>query len=143
MEQITLSCRTIIGKNVRIPLLFSKESFSFVGGVNIQTGEVSDYRHETYQHSMTNHAFAFPYGRGSSGAGLVLMEMVRLQTAPAALVNVYTDPVILTGPLICKHFYQHSMPVVNLKEADYALLAGGTEVEFFSDKEEIIVYYQR
>ena len=141
MEQLTLKCKNVIGASARLKLVASNDSFSFVGGVNIQTGDVSDYRHANYQENITGKAFAFPFGRGSSGAGLVLMEMLRIGTAPGALINVYTDPVILTGPLICKHFYQQILPVINLSEEDYQKLEGAKEIEIFENRDEVILYY--
>lgn len=140
MEQLTLKCKNVIAGSRRLKLVHSHDSFSFVGGVNIQTGDISDYRHANYQENITDKAFAFPFGRGSSGAGLVLMEMLRIGTAPGAIINIHTDPVILTGPLICKHFYNQLLPVINLSEEDYKKLDGAVEIELFDDKEEIIVY---
>ncbi len=140
MGQITLKCKNVIAASMKIPLVYSNDSFSFVGGVNIQTGEIADYRHANYQENITGKAFAFPFGRGSSGAGLVLMEMLRIGTAPAAIINVYTDPVILTGPLICKHFYNQILPVINLSEEDYKKLDGAKEIEIFADRDEMVVY---
>ncbi len=140
MEQVILKCKNVIAANKRVKLVGSNDSFSFVGGVNIQTGDISDYRHANYQENITDKAFAFPFGRGSSGAGLVLMEMLRIGTAPAAIINVHTDPVILTGPLICKHFYNQILPVINLSEEDFKQLEGAKEIEIFEDREEMIVY---
>jgi predicted aconitase with swiveling domain len=140
MEQLILQCRNVIAGSGRLKLTWSMDSFSFVGGVNIQSGDISDYRHANYQENVTGRAFAFPFGRGSSGAGLVLMEMLRLGTAPGAIINIHTDPVILTGPLICKHFYQQQLPIVNLSEEDYQKLDGAKEIELFEDREEVVVY---
>lgn len=140
MEQLTVKCKNVIAANARIPLVSSNDSFSFVGGVNIQNGDISDYRHANYQENVTDKAFAFPFGRGSSGAGLVLMEMLRIGTAPAAIINVHTDPVILTGPLICKHFYNQILPVINVSEEDFKKLVGAKEIEIFEDREEMIIY---
>ena len=66
---------------------------------------------------------------------------MRLDCAPAAIINLRSDPVILTGPLIAKHFYNKSIPVVNLSEEDYEKLEGAKEIEFFEDKDYIDVYY--
>ena len=131
---VELACKYIIApkKTLRLELLFSNDPISFFGGVNSTTGNIEDHRHSSYQQSMTHKAFAFPFGKGSSGAGLVLMEMARLQTAPAAIINIRTDPVILTGPLICKHFYEQIFPVINLSREDYARLAHMKEVALFS-----------
>jgi len=130
---VALTCRYVIAplEPLRVELLFSHDPISFFGGVNAVEGIVQDHRHGNYQSSMTGKAFAFPFGKGSSGAGLVLMEMVRLKTAPAAIVNIRTDPVILTGPLLCKHFYEQFLTVVNVSEENYAQLEGMKSVEFF------------
>lgn len=140
MEQITLKCRNVIAASARLALVSSMDSFSFVGGVDIQKGIISDYRHPNYQENITGKAFAFPFGRGSSGAGLVLMEMLRIGTAPGAIINVYTDPVILTGPMICRHFYNQTLPVINVSEKDFEKLIGAREIEIFKDREELILY---
>ncbi len=140
MERLIVPCQNVVAASKRLELVYSNDSFSFVGGVNIQTGDISDYRHANYQQNITGRAFAFPFGRGSSGAGLVLMEMLRLGTAPGAILNIHTDPVVLTGPLICKHFYGQILPVVNLSAEDYAKLQGAKEVELFADRAELAIY---
>ena len=66
---------------------------------------------------------------------------MRTDCAPAAIINLRSDPVVLTGPLIAKRFYGVSIPVVNLSEEDYAALEGAKEVEFHEDRDEIDVYY--
>jgi predicted aconitase with swiveling domain len=131
---VEIACKYVIAprKTIRVELLFSNDSISFFGGVNAADGKVEDHRHGNYQHSMSNKAFAFPFGKGSSGAGLVLMEMIRLKTAPAAIINIRTDPVILTGPLLSRHYYEQILPVINLNEQNYARLANMKEVELFS-----------
>jgi len=140
MGNLTLKCKNVIAASCKIGLVYSSESFSFVGGIDIQTGDISDYRHPNYQENIAGKAFAFPFGRGSSGAGLVLMEMLWIGTAPAAIINIHTDLVILTGPLICKHFYNQLLPVINFTEEDYKKLEGAKEIEIFADKDELIVY---
>lgn len=137
---VKLACQTVIGQNLRAELVFSHDPISFVGGIHIQTGDVADYRHANYQQNITGKAFAFPFGKGSSGAGLVLMEMLRIGTAPAAIINIRTDPVILTGPLICKHFYKQILPVINMSEEDYARLAEGKTVELFENEHYLYLY---
>ena len=57
METMTLKCKNVIGASKKIKLVYSNDSFSFVGGVNIQTGEISDYRHANYQENITDKAF--------------------------------------------------------------------------------------
>jgi predicted aconitase with swiveling domain len=135
---VKLECLNVIAGDLCAELVYSNDPISFVGGVNIRTGDVSDYRHSSYKLNITGKAFAFPYGKGSSGAGLVLMEMMRIGTAPAALINIRTDPVVLTGPLICKHFYNQLLPVINLSEENYRKLADAKKVQLFKDQPYLI-----
>ncbi len=141
MEKVTVKCKKAVSGSVKADLLFSNDSFSFWGGANQATGEIRDNRHANYKENMAGKAFAFPFGRGSSGAGLVILEMVRAGCAPAAMINLRSDPVIITGPLIAKHFYNIDIPVVNLSEEDYKKLEGAKSVEFFDDKDTIDIYY--
>jgi predicted aconitase with swiveling domain len=60
------------------------------------------------------------------------MEMIRLKTAPAAIINIRTDPVILTGPLVSRYYYEQILPVINMNDQNYARLANMKEVELFS-----------
>ncbi len=133
-----LSCKNIIAGDLKLELLHSNNSISFVGGINIETGCIADPRHDRFGECITGKAFAFPFGKGSSGAGLVLMEMLRTGTAPAAIINIRTETVVLTGPLICKHFYKQILPIVNVSEEDYQSLSTAKNVEIFKDKEIIL-----
>lgn len=141
MEKVRVKCKTAVSGNTKGKVVFSNESFSFWGGADPATGEIRDNRHPNYKENMGGKVFAFPFGRGSSGAGLVILEMIRTGHAPAAMINLRTDPVILTGPLIAKHFYDVSIPVVNLSEEDYQKLEGAKEVEFFDGEDYIDIYY--
>ncbi|MCC2253298.1 DUF126 domain-containing protein [Ruminococcus sp. CLA-AA-H200] len=141
MEKVRMNCKVAVSGNVRAKLIYSRDSFCFWGGADPKTGEIRDDRSDCWKKNMAGQVFAFPFGKGSSGAGLVILEQVRLNCAPAALINVNSDPVILTGPLIAKHFYNKSIPVVNLSQEDYDKLNGAKEVEFYEDHDYIDVYY--
>lgn len=141
MEKVTVKCKTAVAGSVKAELMFSNDSFCFWGGADPATGEIRDNRHDNYQNNMAGKVFAFPFGKGSSGAGLVILEMIRVGCAPAAIINLRSDPVILTGPLISKHFYGTDIPVVNISEEDYKKLEGAKEVEFFEGKDSIDIYY--
>lgn len=142
MEKVSMKCRTAVSGSAKGELLFSNDSFCFWGGADPATGIIRDNRHGNYLKNMSGKVFAFPFGKGSSGAGLVILEMIRAGCAPAAIINLRSDPVILTGPLIAKHFYDVNIPVVNLSEEDYMKLEGAKEVEFTDGEDQINVYYE-
>lgn len=141
MEKVIMKAKYAVRGSVRAELLWSDTPISFWGTVDPQSGMIRDNRHPNYRQNMTGKVFAFPTPKGSSGTGLIIMEQVRNHCAPAAMINVHSDPVVLTGPLIVKNFYDVAIPVVNISEEDYLKLEHAREVEFFEDRDEICVYY--
>ena len=129
MEKITVKCKTAVYGNVRAELLWANEPMSFWGTVDPQTGVIRDNRHSLYKKNMSGKVLAFTTPKGSSGTGLIILEQIRTGCAPAAIINLRSDPVVLTGPVIAKRFYNVDIPVVNLSEEDYGKLEGAKEVE--------------
>ena len=141
MEKVTVKCKTAVYGNVRAELLLANEPMSFWGTVDPQSGLIRDNRHALYMKNMAGKVLAFTTPKGSSGTGLIILEQIRTGCAPAAIINLRSDPVVLTGPIIAKRFYNVDIPVVNLSEEDYAKLEGAKEVEFHDDRDEIDIYY--
>lgn len=141
MEKVTVKCKTAVYGNVRAELLWANEPMSFCGTVDPQSGLIRDNRHALYMKNMAGKVLAFTTPKGSSGTGLIILEQIRTGCAPAAIINLRSDPVVLTGPIIAKRFYNVDIPVVNLSEEDYAKLEGAKEVEFHDDRDEIDIYY--
>ena len=141
MEKVTVKCKTAVYGNVRAELLWANEPMSVWGTVDPQSGLIRDNRHALYMKNMAGKVLAFTTPKGSSGTGLIILEQIRTGCAPAAIINLRSDPVVLTGPIIAKRFYNVDIPVVNLSEEDYAKLEGAKEVEFHDDRDEIDIYY--
>lgn len=141
MEKVTMKAKYAVRGSVRAELLWADAPLCFWGTVDPQSGLIRDNRHPLYQENMAGKVLAFTCPKGSSGTGLVLMEQVRNHCAPAAIINITTDPVVLTGPLIEANFYNYTMPMVTISAQDYAKLQTAKEVAFFADRDEIAVYY--
>ncbi len=62
----------------------------------------------------------------------MLLELLRLNLAPAAIINVRTEPLLATGPVVGKHFYGKTFPIVNIDDADFNLLRSGMDAEVVS-----------
>ena len=121
-----VACKTLVAGYGRGQILATGQSISFWGGVEPRSGGIVDPRHELFGQSIAGKVLAFPCGKGSAAAPLVFLELAKRQTAPAAIVNLEIDPLIVAGPIISKHFYGAEMPVVALdREAFEQLQAGG------------------
>lgn len=113
-------------------LLFTQQAISFWGCVDPVTGNITDKRHELFGESISEKVLVFPFGKGSSTGSLMLLELLRINLAPAAIINVRTEPLLATGPVVGKHFYGKSFPIVNIDETDFGRLKTGMVAEVVS-----------
>jgi len=105
--------------------LVTSQSISFFGGVDPRTGNVTDRRHELFGRSIAGKVAVFPFGKGSCAGSLIMLELVRVGKAPAAIVNINTEPILATGPIISKHFYGKSIPILALAEGSFKKIKTG------------------
>lgn len=136
---VTLPCKPIVRGDVSGEVLFSRSPISFIGGVDPKTGNIRDALNDACGECMADKIYVFPFGKGSSGAGLVLLELVRIGKAPKALVNLRTDTVLLTGPLVSREFYKHLIPVVNVDEAGMEQLSKARTISIDSASGQISI----
>jgi predicted aconitase with swiveling domain len=97
-------------------VLTTSQPISFWGGVDPASGLINDPRHELFNQSIAGKVLVFPFGKGSSTSSLIILELARVDKAPAAIVNVRTEPILATGPIVCKHFYDKEIPIICLDE---------------------------
>lgn len=128
--EITGTC--ILPGQSRGRVLHTRQPISFWGCVDPVTGRISDKRHELYGRSVSGKVLVFPYGKGSSTGSLMILELLRLDLAPAAIINIRTEPLLATGPIVGKHFYGKSFPIVNVGEGDLDRFETGLQAEIES-----------
>jgi len=123
-------------------VLKTSQSISFWGGVDPATGLINDPRHELFNHSVADRVLVFPFGKGSSTGSLIMLELVRINKAPAAIVNVRTEPILATGPIVSKHFYGKEIPVICLDEKSFQMLKTGQNVTVNATENVILISNQ-
>ena len=111
----------------------SAQPISLWGGLDAKTGEVIDRRHDCSGRTVTGRVFVYPWGKGSSTASAILLESVRLGTAPAAIVNCATDPMAALGSIIADELYGRCVPIVVLGEEDFHSLQDGDRLSISPD----------
>ena len=109
-------------------MLRLEEPLSFWGGVDPVSGTIIDRRHPRCGETVAGRVLLMPYGRGSSSSSSVLLEGVRLRTAPAAVVLRELDGILALGAAVAQELYEQSPPVVVLAPADWEALPEGAEV---------------
>ena len=124
MEKILKGCCVVPGKSEGETIV-TAQTISFWGGVDPKTGCISEPRHELFGQTITGKVLAFPFGKGSSTTSLMILGLARVDKAPAAIINMRTEPILATGPIVVKHFYGKDIPVMTLDEETFQMLKTG------------------
>lgn len=112
-EKLVLTGRGITAGVAEGEAIVSKESFGFTHGLEPSTGQVVDKRHEWMGRNVKGKVLVFPSGKSSTTGGQFICEAIRLGNAPAAIVNVETEPVIGAGFILANILYNKDVPVVD------------------------------
>lgn len=134
-----LKCKCLVAGKREGRLLATAQPISFWGGVDPEKGIINDPRHELFKESIAGKVLAFPYGKGSAAAPMVILELVKGKKAPAALVQIEVDPLLVSGPVICRHFYGEIIPVITLNSIEFQMLKTGLYAVVDGGKGEIII----
>jgi predicted aconitase with swiveling domain len=94
-----------------------------------KTGEIIDRRHPHSGAVVTDTVLLLPAGRGSSSASSILLEAVRMGTAPAAIVTLERDAILALGAAVARELYTTAPPVIVLESAAYGQIQTGHDVE--------------
>lgn len=120
-------------------VLFTKDPISFWGGVNSHNGVIIDPFHELHGVSVADKVFVYPFGKGSSGAGLVILEMARMGVAPKAIICMETEAVMLAGPCVSNLFYEKPVPVMVVDKDGFEKLQDSSMVTVDCDNHEVVI----
>lgn len=104
--------RKVVGGTAEGKALVSSDPVSFYGGVDPNTGIITEPEHVLCGKCITNKVFVFPTGKGSTVGSYVIYRMKKQGTSPAAIVNVETEAIIATGCVIS------SIPLVDKLDTD-------------------------
>lgn len=117
--------RVLVAGEAAGELLVLDEPLSFWGGVDPETGKVIDQRHPQVGRNVSGTVLAMTIGRGSSSSSTVLAECCRAGTAPAAILLLETDEILVLGALVAELIDGVTLPIVQLPPEAFAELRGG------------------
>ena len=125
--------RVLVPGEAQGEALVSREPLSFWGGYDQNTGEIIDRRHPLSGVVAAGRILVIPSSRGSSTTTAVLLEAIRLGTAPAALLTAATDTFLTLASIVADELYQKPIPVIALDPDDFAMLETGQRLRVFAD----------
>ncbi len=110
MTSRIIKCRKISRGQAQGKVIISSDPLSFLGGVDPQTGDITDRQHELYQQNISDQILVIPSGKGSTVGSYVIYQMAKNKTAPLAIVALEAEPIIATGAIMA------SIPMVDQPE---------------------------
>ena len=128
MDRLTIQGRPIVAGEAVGEALVTREPLSFWGGYDFHTGEIIDRRHPLAGICATGRVLALPFSKGSSTTTAVLLESVRADTAPAAILTTGVDSFFALASIVAGVMYGKSFPVIALEPEDFARLEPGSRL---------------
>ena len=96
-----INARPIVKGRVQAEALVCRDAFSFLGDVDMDTGEIIAKGHEHAGRSIAGKVMIYPETKGSSGGCIVLMSLAKIGQQPAAIVlEKPADPNIVEGAIL-------------------------------------------
>ncbi len=127
-EALRRVARPVVAGEASGEVLVLEEPLSLWGGLDPRSGEVIDRRHPQSGECVSGRILVLPVGRGSSSASSVLLEAVRLGTAPGAILLGELDPILALGATVARELYDRTTPIAVLQPQDYAALRSGDQL---------------
>ncbi len=95
-----LTGRTIFTGQASGIALVSQMGISFYGGVDPETGIITEAGHDLYGQSVAGRVLVFPTGKGSTVGSYILYQLKHNGTAPTAIINANCETITAVGCII-------------------------------------------
>jgi predicted aconitase with swiveling domain len=129
-----IKCHRVASGRASGPALVSRQAISFLGNVNPGTGVVVDPAHELFGQSIAGKVLVFPGGKGSTVGSYVIYQLRKRGLAPAAMINLRSEPIVAVGAIIS------GIPLVDRVPEWILQIGSGTLVEVDADGGRVMVY---
>ena len=126
--------RMIYPGSVRGEALVSRMGISFYGGVDPETGIITETGHDLQRQSIAGKVLVFPSGKGSTVGSYILYRLMKNGHAPLAIVNADCETIIAVGCIIAK--------IPCLDQVDLSQLESGMLLNVQADHGQVILYPQ-
>jgi uncharacterized protein len=97
-----LKGRTIFPGNVTGYALVSEMGISFYGGVDPETGIITEASHDLEGQSAAGKILVFPSGKGSTVGSYILYRLKKNGCAPLAILNADCETITAVGCIIAE-----------------------------------------
>jgi hypothetical protein len=118
LNEIRVRGKAVNGGIFEGEAIVSRSSFGFYRAVDSATGIVRDRRNELFGEKIAGKVLVFPEGRGSTSGAMMIAELARRGTHFGAMINRKTEPILASGVILARIFYDRKIPAVHRLERD-------------------------
>jgi predicted aconitase with swiveling domain len=97
-----LTGRSIFPGQATGPALVSRMGISFYGGVDPETGVITEAGHDLEGQSIAGKILVFPTGKGSTVGSYILYRLQKNGHAPLAIINADCETITAVGCIIAE-----------------------------------------
>jgi|SRR5665647_1820379 len=124
MEQ--LKGRIIFKGKAEGESLVTSQPISFYGGVDPNTGVVTEKGHELAGQSVKDKILVFPQGKGSTVGSYTLYRMKKNGVSPAGMINKECETIIAVGAIISEIPTIDKIDISKIKTGDKVTIENDT-----------------
>ena len=104
--------------------LVSSEPIGFFGMVDTETGIVIEKGHPLEGESLAGKVLVFPTGKGSTVGSYSLYRLAKAGLAPAAIINVESEPIVAVGAIISGIPMLDQVDIKQIRNGDSVMIDG-------------------
>jgi predicted aconitase with swiveling domain len=129
MSELVIRAHKVAKGKAQGKALVSQSPISFLGGVNPETGVITDKNNTLKGASVAGKILIFPVGKGSTAGSYQLYELAVNEKAPKAIINLRADPIVAIGAILA------NVPMVDkLEKNPLEVIETGDLVEVDADQ---------
>ena len=123
--------RMIYPGSIQGEALVSRMGISFYGGVDPETGIITETGHDLHGQSIAGKVLIFPSGKGSTVGSYILYRLKKNGHAPLAILNADCETIIAVGCIIAE--------IPCLDQVDLSQLESGMLLNVQADHSQVIL----
>lgn len=131
METLIIRCKRVVKGKGCGEALVSREPISFVGSIDKDSGVIVERGHELEGESIVGKVLVFPHGKGSTAGSYIIYSLAKRKKAPAAIINIKAEPIIITGAAMAGIPLVHKLeknPTKVIRTGDYVIVDAYNEI---------------
>ena len=121
-ENVLTAREVLLSGSAEGEVLRLERPLSFWGGVDPNSGEVTDPRHPQFGAKMAGRIVAMERGIGSSSGSSILLELLSNGNGPVGLLLIEPDAILTLAAVVAREMGYADLPIFLIRQDDFQRL---------------------